>query len=162
MIRKPGGGVQKLAAAIRGLDGVRGKVGYFETAKYPDGTPVAYVASIQEFGSAEQNIPPRPTMRTTIAEQSPEWTKQFGKGAKAVAAGTVTAPQVMGAVGMLAAADVAKAVSALTSPPLKQSTIDARRRRYADKKTVGNLSKPLVDTAVMVNSITHIVEESGQ
>ena len=27
------------------------EVGFFESAKYPDGTPVAYVAAIQEFGN---------------------------------------------------------------------------------------------------------------
>jgi hypothetical protein len=154
-------GVEQVRIAVKGLDGTTGKVGYFETAKYPDGTPVAYVAAIQEFGAQEQGIPARPTMRPTIAAQSSEWSRQFGAGARAVVNGRATAVQVMGAVGMLAAGDVAKAVAALTAPPLAEATIDKRRSRYADKNKTGNLSKPLVDTSIMVGSITHAVETGG-
>lgn len=158
-------GAQRLAIAVGDLDGLVGKVGFFDTAKYADGTPVAYVASIHEFGAAEQGIPPRPFFRPTIAERSAEWTKQFGQGARAVAKGTFTASQVMDAVGLGAAGDVAKTIAGITTPPLKDATIAARRRRYANpklgKKTKGNLAKPLVDTAVMVNSVTHIVERTG-
>lgn len=161
MIRKPGagGGVKQLTANVQGLDGLTGKVGWFESAKYSDGTPVAYVASIQEFGAAEQNIPARATMRPAIAEESKEWTRQFGQGAKAVALGNYSATQVMDAVGALAAGDVAKRIAELQSPPLKPATVDARRRRYADRKTTGSLTKPLVDTALLVTSITHLTEK---
>lgn len=152
-------GSERLRVAVKGLDGTTGKVGFFETAKYPDGTPVAYVAVIQEFGTAK--IPARPTMRPTIAEQSSEWSRQFGQGAKAVARGDITATQIMDTMCAAAAGDVRKSIAALTSPPLAEATLARRRSRYADKKTVGNLSKPLVDTAVMVNSVTHAVETGG-
>lgn len=151
----------RLEQGARELSAVQGKVGFFESAKYPDGTPVAYVASVQEFGYAEGGIPPRSFMRTTAAEQGKNWTDAFGKGAKAIARGTFTAHQVMDAVGQLAAGDIRKKISEITSPPLKDATIKARQRRYADKKTVGKLAKPLVDTAVMVNSVTNIVEDAG-
>lgn len=153
--------VEQVRIAVEGLGDTAGKVGYFESSKYPDGTPVAYVAAIQEFGADEQGIPARPTMRPTIAAQSPEWARQFGAGARAVVQGKTTAPKVMEAVGMLAAGDVRKAIAELSAPPLAESTVAARRRRYADKKTKGNLSKPLVDTAVMVNALTHVVEGGG-
>lgn len=53
------------------------KVGYFENAKYPDGTSVAQVAFWQEFGN--KRIPPRPTFRPMIAKHSSTWGKAFGK-----------------------------------------------------------------------------------
>ena len=46
------------------------KVGFFEKAKYPDGTPVASVASWNEFGTkttaGKQIIPERPFFRNAI------------------------------------------------------------------------------------------------
>ena len=49
-----------------GVSGVR--VGFFSTARYDDGTPVATVAAINEFGSREANIPERPFFRQAIAK----------------------------------------------------------------------------------------------
>lgn len=149
------GGVQRLAVAVAGLDGLTGKVGYFESAKYADGTPVALVATVNEFGSASQGIPARPTMRPAIAKHSREWSSLFGQGARAVAKGTRTAFEVMDVMGQKAAGDVKVEIAELQSPPLDPDTIAARRRRYADKKTTGNLSKPLVDTGIMINSVTN-------
>lgn len=159
-VRRSGPGAQAVLARVQGFADVSGKVGFFESAKYPDGTPVAYVASIHEFGYAEGNIPPRSFMRPTIAAESKEWTKQFGFGAKRVANGEMTATQVMDAVGLAAAGSVAKTIAGIQNPPLKDSTVKARQHRYADTKTTGNLTKPLVDTAVMVNAITHLTEQT--
>ena len=39
-------------------------VGYFSNSTYSDGTPVAYVASIMEFG--EMHTPARPTIRPSL------------------------------------------------------------------------------------------------
>lgn len=152
---------QRLLLASRELSQAVAKVGFFGTAKYPDGTPVAYVASIHEFGYTEGGIPPRSFMRTTAAEQGPNWDEAMAKGAKAIAKGKFTGVQVMDAVGQLAAGDIRKKISKIQSPPLKESTVNARKRRYKDKKTTGNLTKPLVDTAVMVNAVTNIVERKG-
>lgn len=151
----------RLLEGARELSDVQGKVGFFESAKYPDGTPVAQVAVVHEFGYTEGGIPPRPFMRTTANEQSANWSEAFGKGAKAIAKGRFSATQVMDAVGQLAAGDIRKKISEIQSPPLKEATIKARKRRYKDRKTTGNLTKPLVDTAVMVNSVTNIVEKKS-
>lgn len=49
------------------------RVGYLEDATYPDGTSVALVAAVNEFGSPAKGIPPRPTFRPMIAAKSGEW-----------------------------------------------------------------------------------------
>jgi hypothetical protein len=49
------------------------RVGWLENAKYPDGTPVAMVAAIQNFGAPSRGIPPRPTISKLVADKSDEW-----------------------------------------------------------------------------------------
>ena len=49
------------------------KVGILDNSKYPDGTSVATVAFMNEYGTSK--IPPRPFFRQTISEQKSNWTK---------------------------------------------------------------------------------------
>lgn len=160
VIRKTGAGKQKLESILTGLQGNKvGKVGWFETAKYPDGTPVAYVASIQEFGSPQNGIHPRPFMRPTIAKRALSWKILAGQGARAMAQGKYSLSQILDGIGQQAAGDIARTISEIQSPRLKDATVKARMRRYADKRTVGNLTKPLVDTGYMISSIQSTVED---
>ena len=145
----------ELVANVKALQSDPGAVGWFETAKYPTGVPVAYVAAIQEFGYGA--IPPRPFFRPTISEQSPTWSRLFGQAAKAVAAGKLTSDQAMTQICAKAAGDVAVTISRITAPPLKPATVAARRRRYADRGTTGNLTKPLVDAGLLIGTITYRV-----
>jgi len=66
----------------------------------------------------------------------------------------------MDAVGARAAGDIAKNISEVWEPPLKEATVRARARRYASREITPSLRKPLVDTARMVSSLTHTVEDS--
>ncbi|RIQ10307.1 hypothetical protein D0837_17670, partial [Bordetella avium] len=61
-------------------------------------------------------------------------------------------------VGALAAGDIARAISKVVSPPLEKSTLQARQSR---KKTPGVSKKPLVDTGLMIQSVTYQVEEKS-
>jgi hypothetical protein len=49
------------------------RVGFLENAKYPDGTPVAAIALIQDMGAPGAGIPPRPFFRNMIAAKQGEW-----------------------------------------------------------------------------------------
>lgn len=157
-IRTPGPGAERLRVLLEGVSDKVGKVGVFETSKYEDGTPVAYVAVIQEHGSPAQGIPPRPFMRTTIAEKTPEWQELARRSARAMLKGDMTGEQALELIGLKAAGDIRKTISKITSPPLKDATIAARLSARADKQTVGKLTKPLVDTGTLLNSITNTVE----
>lgn len=141
------------------LNRKRAKVGWFESAKYPDGTPVAYVAAIQEYGSPAQGIPPRPHKRLTVEKNEQAWKATIASGAKAVLKGIATGASVMEAIGLKAAGDWRKAIATLKEPALKESTVAARKYKRADKKTTGNLTKPLVDTGTMLNTLTNVVED---
>lgn len=144
----------RFAVLAKELEGVETKVGWFETNKYPDGTPVAYVASIQEFGYAEGGIPPRPFFRPTIVAQSNAWANGIGQAARRVIAGSMTPFQAMDALGLAAAGDVRKAIADLTSPTLSKRTLAARKKRG------NNSTKPLVDTRVLMPTLTHQTEQS--
>lgn len=176
--RIPGISVQ-LKTACEELNKLTGKIGWFESAVYPDGTPVAYVATIQEFGSPEQGIPARPFMRSTAAEKEAEWKGLMAKGATAAMAGKISAKDAMEQLAGRAAGDVRRAISQLSSPALSNVTVELRRRRRSGEtiigKTVGDAAKaansaffkpasqseakPLVDTGILIASLTSVVED---
>lgn len=48
-------------------------VGFGWNDSYPDGTPLALVAALNEYGAPSRGIPPRPFMRLTIARNRAGW-----------------------------------------------------------------------------------------
>lgn len=147
-------GSRILATAIRDIQSKKLRVGWFDTARYQDGTPVAYIAAIQEFGHGA--IPPRPFMRPTIAQQRQAWRDTLRKGAKQVLAERLTFGQMLTAFGLSAAGEVAESIKAVTAPPLSPRTLAARQSK---KKTPGVSAKPLIDTALMFQSVTAQVSD---
>lgn len=151
-VRKTPGTVgAKLRAAVDALDGAQAKVGWFPSAKYEDGTPVALVAVVQEYGSPKNNVPPRPYMRTTQDAKKAEWKDDARRMAAAVAAGKMAPGSLMAGLAMKAEGDVRQTISEVLSPPLSERTIAARRSRNA--KGMAS-DKPLVDTGLMLNTLT--------
>lgn len=130
------------------------QIGFFETAVYPDGTPVAYVAAIQEFGSGP--IPPRPFLRPAAADNKDKWGKLAASGIKAALREAIQLDDALGQVGFVAAGGVQNAIKAVQSPGLADSTI--RNRRMRTTKNKNRSIKPLVDTGQMLQSVTSKVE----
>ncbi len=171
--RQEGDGGRRLRAALAGLRGVTGKVGWFASAKYPDGTPVAYIAVIHEYGYAPRGIPPRMGLRAMIPEKQAEWARYAEHGAKAVLAGTMTAIQAMELIGGRASGDIRKQIASVQSPALKDSTLDARARNLGLKSRddlTGTGRKPLVEPkmkdgktpgGLLQATATYIVEKDG-
>ncbi len=157
--RTKGVGAENLKFLLNGISNKVAKVGFFPSAIYEDGTHVAYVATIQEYGVAQKGIPPRPFMRPTIEKQQMTWRAIADQGARSMLAGKATGEQVLEAIGLKAAGDIRRTISQIQSPALKPSTIAARLRGYADKKTTGNLTKPLVHTGTLINSVSSEVSE---
>lgn len=160
--------------ALKELRGVQGKVGWFQSSKYQDGTSVAYVASIQEFGYPEKGIPARSFMRPTIRERQAFWKKVMEAEARKILAGRSTAKQSMEILAAIAAGDFRKAIIQLRTPKLNDATVRARKARYARKgvskknaKAVAKIKgppilgveKPLIDQGYMVSTLTHLVTE---
>lgn len=104
-------------------------------------------------------------MRPTVIREQQNWAKYLAAGARAVLRGKATGAMVMEAIGLRAAADIAKSITLVTSPPLKRGTIRARMRAKSDQKTVGLLGKPLIDSGKMYeeivnSSVNHKVEKA--
>jgi len=160
------------------LDKFNAKVGWFESAKYPEGTPVAYVAAIQEYGSGP--IPPRPFMRPTMDKKQNEWKQVAGHAAKQILDGKMDAKQGMALLATTAEADIAETISKVSAPPLSPITLVARLFKKQGRKISGGVigeiaarlhagekfdlsgisTKPLNDTGRMVATLTHVVEDS--
>lgn len=159
-VRKISGLSTTVKTACAQLNKLKGKVGWFGSNNYPnDGPPVAYVATIQEFGSPGQGIPPRPFMRTTAADKGNEWRDALLQGGTAALNGKIPAREVMEQATGAAAGDIRRTISQLTSPPLKASTVEARLRGKKQGKVVStSVAKPLVETGLLLDTLTSAVE----
>ncbi len=168
---------ETVALALDKLRGLEGRVGWFETSKYDNGTPVAYVAAIQELGYGP--IPPRATMRPTAVDKKQEWADIAAQGSRAVIAGTVAPDQVMEQLTGKAESDIFKAISTLTEPTLSPITLELRAMKKADPNLIvtgatvgiaaarvkapgyvlagGVSTKPLDDSGKMLATLTHVV-----
>lgn len=140
-----------LKERLKGLigDGKPGvKVGIMEGATYPDGTSVAMVAAIHEFGGG--NVPPRPFMRNTVAEKKGQWIKEATTYLKA-SAGKADVKAALTQVGDAMAMDMqAYLESGVITPALHPLTVAQKiRLGYTEQANT-----PLVRTAVMMQAIT--------
>lgn len=167
----------RFVTACEELTTLSAKVGWMESAVYPDGTPVAYVAAIQEYGAPSQGIPSRSFMRTTEAAELANWQQLMGEGAAACLSGTHSARAVLEAVSNQAKGDIQKTISELTQPKLSPVTVLLRKWRREGRTitgaTVGEAAralagpnppdtggvsdKPLNDSGYMLATITNEV-----
>lgn len=141
---------QELAKRLAAFDTKVAKVGWFESAQYPEGPHVAEVAIIQELGAPGAGIPPRPFIHPTIAAEGAKWAENISKGAVAVMHGRTTAENVLEIVGQQAAADIRKTISEVREPELAESTKAQRDRD-------GFTHQPLNRTGLMIATCTSVV-----
>ena len=121
------------------------KVGFMSGAAYPDGTSVASVAFLNEFGHGGIHpAPARPFFRNMIAKESPSWGDTMAKLAKK---NNYNGQIVMKSMGEEIKAALMQSIRDLTDPPLADST----------KKAKG-FDKPLIDTTQLLNSVTYEVK----
>lgn len=121
----------------RGVRGVR--VGFFESARYQDGTSVALVAAKNEFGT--ERIPERPYFRNANRKSRKPLTQLFFQRVdpQELVVDTVLAKHI----GLMLQAGVQNEITRLRQPPNAPSTI-ARK----------GSENPLIDTGKMVNSVS--------
>lgn len=155
MVKRIKGDVD-LAAFRKQLKGIRTEVGYMAGAAYPNGTPVAYIAAIHEYGSPSNGIPPRPTLHPSLDQAKGKLSNILIGGIRsAIGGGSVDA--AFEAVGLAAQGIVREAIADLKSPILSEATI----KRRASKHHAGKASnKPLVDTGTMLGSVDYSVVRS--
>ena len=142
-------GGEKLKAALSEMAAKVAKpatlrVGFLSNARYPDGTPVAMVAAIQDFGAPAAGIPPRPFFRNMIAAKSGEWAWAVELNLKAT---NYDVNKTLTLVGEGIAGQLKQSIVDLVDPPLKPSTI---RKKHG-------VTKPLIDTGHMLASVDYEV-----
>ena len=167
-----------LLSKIKNLDGKQLQVGWIKS-QYEDGTFIAYVAAIQEFGCAGKSIPPRPFMRPAISANQSDWAKLAGLLAGDILKGKETVVSAYERLGFKVETDIVEAIFAVQSPALSPITLELRAMRNRGEiitgKSVGEAArkiaqpgyvtpsvnaKPLMDTEVMLNAIKYIVEDA--
>ena len=137
-----------LAELIKKLEPCKLDVGFFSDAKYDPEKGGLYVASVafwNEFGDEKKKRPPRPFFRRMISEHEGEWVDLIKLTLKK--AGN-DLPAAMELMGEKLAGDLKQSINDLVEPKLADST---RLRKGHDK--------PLIETAHMVNSVTHLVSK---
>lgn len=168
--------MDEIAKRLEAFEGRQAKVGWFESAVYPDGEPVASIAMIHEMGAPGANIPARPFFRPTIDANKEQWKKQLEEGAKAVMRGAVTAEQVLEIVGQLAAGQTRAKLASGAFTPLSPITLMLRKWKDASPGLKVNASlvgaaadavkrgeegssrtQPLHDTGYMIATLTSVV-----
>lgn len=131
-----------------GRGGVLGlEVGFFSSARYPDGTPVAAVAAWNEFGtrkaSGEVHIPERPFFRQVIADEAVrQGVVNILRAGMDPERGVVD-PQLAGRVGAYLQGQVQQRIVDLDEPPNAPSTIERK-----------GSSNPLIASGFMRLSVT--------
>ena len=119
------------------------RVGFLEHATYPNGTPVAMIAAIQDYGAPNANIPPRPFFRNMVAAKSQEWPNAIALNLRL---NNNEVEPTMRIVAEAIAGQLRESIIKTNAPPLSPITI--ARKGFA---------KPLIDTSHMINSVDYEV-----
>lgn len=119
------------------------KVGFLEGATYPDGTSVAMVAAVQNFGAPSRGIPPRPFFSNMVRDKSPDWGPALGR---ILERNDYDGEKSLRLMGEAIAGQLRASIVEGSYTPLSPVTI-ARK----------GFDKPLIDTSHMINSIDYEV-----
>ena len=175
-----------LITQLDALENQEAKVGWFESAKYENGRPVAAVAYGNEVGIPSRSIPARPFFRPTGEEKKNEWGETAGVMAGRVLEGKATAAEAMEILAAKAHGDVLDTLTSINSPELSPITLMARawKKKYGRDsvtgKTIGMFagmiknqryditasmiagvsSKPLNDSGHMIATMDYITERT--
>lgn len=118
---------------------------------YEDGTTIAVIGAVQEYGSADGRIPERSFLRVPLRSNQKEFAKVFRNLIPKVIAGEMDMFQLLSSVGAKAVSVSQEAISAGIPPPNAPSTL-ARK---------GEGGVPLVDEGTLKGSITYVIGDEN-
>lgn len=162
--------LKELSAKVTKAATVR--VGFLEGATYPDGTPVAMVAAIQNFGAGK--IPPRPFFSSMVKEKGPKWGDAL---AKILMANDFDSAKALEMMGEGIRGQLRQSIVDTLAPPLSQITLMLRKMKSEDQglvvtgatvgeaarrldagETPGGVStKPLIDSGFLLSRVDYEV-----
>lgn len=121
------------------------RVGFFEGSKYEGGKPVAAVAFWNEFG---KGVPPRPFMRPAIHENRSRLIAMLRSNYQKALKDNENTLNVLERFGLMVQGLIQEQIITIMEPANAPSTI--KRKGF---------NKPLIDTGVMLASVSHQTEE---
>lgn len=128
-----------------------------EKGSRKDDEPInnAALAYIHENGAPEAGIPARPFLKPGIADKQDDITATFVKVGQAALDGRAEAvDRGFNAVGLIGQNAVRAKINEGVPPPLKESTLEARRARGRTG------DKPLIDTGQLRNALTYVIRKA--
>ena len=142
-------GGSKLQAVLEQMAAKAGKaqtvsIGFMSGATYPDGTPVAMVAAIQNYGAPAMNIPPRPFFSNMVKAKSPQWGESLGN---VLQSNGYDAELALKAMGQGIEGQLQESIRETNAPELALATVKAK-----------GFAKPLIDTGHMLASIQSAID----
>lgn len=129
------------------------RVGFLEDSAYPNGTSVAMVAAIQNFGAPKVGIPPRPFFSNMVRDKSPRWPSAIAKNLKDT---NYDEDLTLKRMGDGIRDQLQQSIRDTNSPPLAESTLARRGASgvvYDPEDPETFRAKPLIDTGYMLNSV---------
>lgn len=121
------------------------RVGFFEGSRYDDDTYVAQVARWNEFGIG---VPARPFMRPAVFERKQEFNALLRSEYKKALKDNKNTMNVLKKIGEMAVSAIQTQIWSGHYIPNSPATIKRKGR-----------NKPLVDTELMLNSVSYQVQE---
>jgi hypothetical protein len=151
------------------------RVGFLDGATYPDGTPVAEVAAIQNYGAPGASIPARPFFTNMIEAKSPTWGQSLANIAKN---NGFDMKKTLGLMGEGISKQLQASIINTNAPPLSPVTLMLRQMRSdnpnlvvtaatvgeadarvkAGKSSAGVSTKVLNDTGHLLRSVGYEVK----
>lgn len=142
-----GKGLAKLASSTKNAKMSVVKAGFFEAAKYPDGTPVVDIAVQNEYGDPHKNIPARPFMDQTFTRHQKKWLQIINKMfSEQLKNGSIDYNKLANVVGAAMQGDIRDTIVTGDFAPNALYTV-----------LVKGKDTPLRDTLVMLNSVNYQV-----
>jgi hypothetical protein len=159
----------KLRAAV---DKKFTKVGIPGTVKEPEeGTPLALIGLVMEFGSPDKGIPERPSLIPATRKGKPDFIRLNKRNLVKILREQTTLDKSLGQLGAMAVGKVKQEILHGDFVPLKAATIAARQRRLSEgyKRSLARrqgkplaLDKPLVDTGNFLAGFTYQLVAKGK
>ena len=124
------------------------RIGYPAGPTEQDGTPLALIAAVHEFGSTVRNIPERSFLRSTMNENMAKYIRMNRGNLQRVVNGHQSMHTALSLLGQVAVGDVKRKIRNGPFAELQPSTI---RRKGS--------SKPLIDSGMLMQSVTYEVDQ---
>jgi hypothetical protein len=141
-----------------------------KTEPGPEGTPLALIGMVMEFGSPKMGVPERPTLRPGVRKGAPDFKRLNRVNLMKVLRKQMSADKALGQLGAMAVGKVQAEVRSGDHQALAAATIEARKARLSPKyrarleaklsKKAGEpvpleLDKPLIDTGHFIQGFTY-------